>query len=162
MTARRSLRAGILAKVAAHAGIAVGTGLISIVVGRVLGPTGAGAYAVAVTYLAALVVISRSASSPASRTSSARAAGRPRRAFAATQVLALGVGVIGAARRVRRLRARSRTRSRGVNETNMLIALVALPFALTWMLGCAVPLALDRYEAHACADRRPGPAAASR
>ena len=31
----------------------------------------------------------------------------------------------------------------------MLITLAALPFALAWMLGTAVPLALDRYEVHA-------------
>jgi O-antigen/teichoic acid export membrane protein len=148
VTARRSLRSGILAKLAAHAGIAVGTGLISIVVGRVLGPTGAGAYAVAVTYLAALIVVASLGFESGIAYFVGQSKWAPRSAFAASQALALLLGVLGAALAFGVYELAPEAFS-GVDETNMLITLAALPFALMWMLGCAVPLALDRYEAHA-------------
>jgi O-antigen/teichoic acid export membrane protein len=148
VTARRSLRSGILAKLAAHAGIAVGTGLISIVVGRVLGPTGAGAYAVAVTYLAALIVVASLGFESGIAYFVGQAKWAPRGAFVASQVLALLFGILGAAAAFGVYELAPDAFS-GVNETDMLITLAALPFALMWMLSCAVPLALDRYEAHA-------------
>jgi O-antigen/teichoic acid export membrane protein len=148
VTARRSLRSGILAKVAAHAGIAVGTGLISIVVGRALGPSVAGAYAVAVTYLAALIVIASLGFESGIAFLVSRLRWAPRRAFAASQVLAVGLGIpfAAAAYGVYWLFGGAFA---GVDDTLMLVTLAALPFALSWMVGCAVPLALDRYEAHA-------------
>ena len=72
----------------------------------------------------------------------------PRRAFAATQGIALSAGTPRRRARVRLLRVVPGVFS-GLGRTDMLITLAALPFALGWMLGMAVPLALDRYEAHA-------------
>ena len=148
VTARRSLRAGILAKVAAHAGIAVGTGLISIAVGRILGPTVAGAYAVAVTYLAALVIIGSLGFESGVTYLVSQGRWAPRRAFAAAQGISLTTGLVCAALAYAFYELAPSAFS-GVDRTDMLITVAALPFALAWMLGTAVPLALDRYEVHA-------------
>lgn len=148
MTARRSLRSGIIAKVAAHAGIAVGTGLISIVVGRILGPTVSGAYAVAATYLAALIAIASLGFEAGIAYLVSQLRWAPRPAFAASQALAFGLGTAFALAAYG-LYALFPGAFAGLDPALMLITLAALPFALAWMLACAVPLALDRYEAHA-------------
>jgi O-antigen/teichoic acid export membrane protein len=72
----------------------------------------------------------------------------PRQAFAATQLISLTAGIAGAALAYLVYELVPGAFS-GLDRTDMLITVAALPFALAWMLGCAVPLALDRYEAHA-------------
>jgi O-antigen/teichoic acid export membrane protein len=145
---RRSLRSGIIAKVAAHAGIAVGTGLISIAVGRILGPTVSGSYAVAATYLAALIAVASLGFETGIAYLVSQLRWAPRPAFAASQALAFGLGTLFAVLAYG-VYALFPGAFAGLDDTLMLITLASLPFALAWMLACAVPLALDRYEAHA-------------
>jgi O-antigen/teichoic acid export membrane protein len=72
----------------------------------------------------------------------------PRRAFLESQAIALGLGALGVAVGYGIFRLAPGAFS-GVDSELMLLTLAGLPFALMWLLAAPVPLALDRYEAHA-------------
>lgn len=120
----------------------------TIVVARLLGPSGSGAYAIAQTLIIMLTVATTLgvehgiAYYVSSGRWSARSAHRD------AQLVALVCGIAGAGLGLlARLAAPSAFNGLSLGTT--LVAAVALPFSLSWFYGSYVALAIDAYEAYA-------------
>jgi O-antigen/teichoic acid export membrane protein len=130
---------------ASRTAVAVTGAVATIVVARLLGPSGAGAYAVAQTLIILLTVGTTLGVEHgiAYYVSSGRWSARG--AFLESQVLALVSGVAGAAIGIL-ARALVPGAFHGLSPGVTLVAVAALPFALSWFYGSYVALATDHYE----------------
>ena len=119
----------------------------TIIVARLLGPAGAGAYAIAQTLIALLTVATTLGVEHGIvyYVSSGRWAAAA--AFRSAQRVALLSGLAGAAAGIlARMIVPSAFRSLSVPDT--IVAAAALPFALSWLYVSYTALAVDRYEAY--------------
>ena len=128
-----------------RAAVAATGAVTTIVVARLLGPSGAGAFAVAQTLIILLTVATTLGMEHgiAYYVSSGRWSARS--AFRESQRVALVVGVFGAACGVL-ARAIVPQAFHGLSPAITAVAAVALPFALSWFYASYVALAIDHYE----------------
>lgn len=141
----RPLTGGAVMSGISRTSVAITGAATTILVARLLGPSGAGAYAVALTLILLLNVIATLGIEHgiAYYVSSGRwEAGS---AFRDSQRLALVCGVLGAGLG---LLARIAVPAvfHGLSPAVTLVAALALPFLLSWFYGSYVALAIDRYE----------------
>lgn len=127
--------------------VAVAGAAMTIAAAHLLGPSGFGAFAVAVTTLAVLTVFTTMGIEHGIvyYVSSGRWA--PDSAFRSSQWLALVVGAIGAGVAVL-ARALFPHAFHGLSIATVAMVAVALPFALSWFYGSYVALATGNYEAY--------------
>src|SRR5918995_380099 len=145
--APRPLTGGAGMGAASRATVAVTGAATTILVARLLGDTGSGNFAVALTVLFVLTVVTTLGveHGVAYYVSSGR--WRAGAAFATTQRVALAVGTLGATVGIlARLAIPSAFGDLTVAETAVTAAV--LPFSLAWFYGTYVALADDHYEAY--------------
>ena len=130
---------------ASRISVAVTGAAATIVVARLLGPSGAGAFAIAQTLIILLTVLTTLGVEHgiAYYVSSGRWSARS--AYLESQVLALASGVAGACIGLV-ARALVPGAFRGLSPGVTLVAVASLPFALSWFYGSYVALATDHYE----------------
>ena len=122
-----------------------------MVVARLLGPAGTGAYGVVLAMLAVMTVVSGLGVGTGAvyrvsgrRWSAAHAARQ-------VQVAALALGLVGVALGLTVATIARGSAFQGVDFGTLAIGLAALPFALSWAFGSSVSIAQDRYEQAALA-----------
>jgi O-antigen/teichoic acid export membrane protein len=144
----RPLTGGAVRSAIAQAAVAVAGALTTLIVARLLGPSGAGAYAIALSLLLGLMALGTAGLETG--TSYMVSAGRwsPQAAFRQTQLVALGLGLAaaGAGLGVRYL---APSAFEGVSVELIVVTAAALPFVLSWLYASYLALALDRYETYA-------------
>jgi O-antigen/teichoic acid export membrane protein len=143
---RRPLTGGAVMGTASRLVVAVAGSAMTILVARLLGPEGAGNFAIALTVIFVLTVLTTLGveHGVAYYVSSGRWGAA--HAFATTQRVALGIGSLGAVLGVAgRLVVPSAFGDLTVAQTALVAG--ALPFALAWFYGSYVALAGDHYEA---------------
>jgi O-antigen/teichoic acid export membrane protein len=130
--------------------VAVTGAIATVVVARMLGPSGAGGYAVAQSLIALLAVATTLGVEHgiAYYVSSGRWAARSARR--AAQRVALVSGVVGAGLGVL-ARLIVPSAFGGLSVATTAVAAAALPFVLSWFYFTYIALAIDRYEAYALA-----------
>ena len=141
----RSLAPGAALAAGGQVAATATAALATVIVARLLGPEGMGAYAIAVGFLLFLTTFGTLGleSGIAYRVSSGVWA--PRRAWAETQVAALLLGLLGAATGIGAAFLVP-SAFRGVSLSLVVVLAFALPFVLSWVYATAVALASDRYE----------------
>jgi len=144
----RPLTGGAVMSAASRIAVAVTGAATTIVIARLLGPAGSGAYAVAQTLIIMLTVVTTLgvehgiAYYVSSGRWSARAANRD------SQLVALACGAAGVCVGLL-VRIAVPSAFNGLSLGATLVAAVALPFSLSWFYGSYVALAIDNYEAYA-------------
>jgi O-antigen/teichoic acid export membrane protein len=119
---------------------------VSVIAARVLGPAGTGELALAVAVFGLLSTIGTLGIDVGVIWEVTRGFWPPTRAFASVQRVAAGVGIGVAALAASLYAATSGLWLAGAPTLSMIPVFVALPFALSWMLGSSVALGADRYE----------------
>jgi O-antigen/teichoic acid export membrane protein len=143
--APRPLTGGAVRSAAAQVVVAVTGALTTLVVARILGPTGAGSYAVALSLVLGLTAFGTlGLDSGISYFVSSRA-WAPRDAFVRTQLTALVLGVLTALIGLG-LRLTLESAFRGLDVALVVVVVAGMPFALSWFYGSFLALAMDRYE----------------
>jgi O-antigen/teichoic acid export membrane protein len=144
----RHLAAGASINVAAQVATIAAAGVTSVAVARLLGPTGTGTLALAVT----LVAVSTTVFSLGLRSGViyrvSRGAWAPRAAVRAAAASALVLGAIGAILGLGFYALTSGTVLHGLSPTMAIVTFASLPFALVWLFIAAVALAVERYEVY--------------
>jgi O-antigen/teichoic acid export membrane protein len=144
----RHLAAGASINVAAQVATIAAAGITSVAVARLLGPTGTGTLALAVT----LVAVSTTVFSLGLRSGViyrvSRGAWAPRAAVRAAAAGALVLGAIGTILGLGFYALTSGSVLHGLSPTMAIVTFASLPFALVWLFIAAVALAVDRYEAY--------------
>ncbi len=130
----------------------------TIFVARLLGPAGAGGYAVAQTLIALLTVATTLGVEHGIAYYVSAGRWDPRSAHRAAQWVALGSGVAGAGLGLL-ARLALPAAFDGLSWATTAVACAALPFALSWFYATYVALAQDRYEAYALPPALQGAAA---
>ncbi len=130
---------------ASRAGVAVAGAATTILIARLLGPAGAGAFAIAQTLLLVLMVAMTLGVEHGIVYYVSSGRWRARLAFRDSQRLALLSGVAGAGAGLL-ARALVPRAFHGLSPAVTLVAVAALPFALSWFYASYVALATDRYE----------------
>jgi O-antigen/teichoic acid export membrane protein len=145
--APRPLTGGAVMGAAGRASIAVTGAATTILVARLLGADGAGAFAIALTIVYVLVVLCTLGVEHG--IAYHVSAGRWKRAdaFRTSQIVALAVGVLGALAAVA-ARLAVPSAFGGLTVLECALAAAALPFALAWFYASFVALADDRYEGY--------------
>jgi O-antigen/teichoic acid export membrane protein len=125
---------------------ALAGGLTAVVVARLLGPAGTGAYGVVLAIFAVTTVVSGLGVGTGAvyRVSSRRWS--EANAIRQVQMAALALGLVGAGLGLVVARLARGSAFQGVDLGTVAIGLAALPFALSWSFGSSVSIALDRYE----------------
>lgn len=142
----RPLRSGAVLMSAAQVVTAVTGFLTSIVVARILGPHGVGAYTVALSLLLILGMVASLGLENGIAWSVAAGRWAPRAAFRQTQVLAALLGVAGMGVAVA-AGALAPSAFGGLSVGLVAVAAGGLPFLLSWQYARWLAVALDRYEA---------------
>lgn len=119
----------------------------TILVARLLGPGGAGGFAVSLTIVYVLTVLTTLGVEHGIVYEISGRRWPARAAFATSQQMAVLMGVLGAATGVA-VRVALPSAFGGLSITETAIAASALPFSLSWFYGSFVALADDRYEAY--------------
>lgn len=129
--------------------VVAGTGaLTTILVARLLGPDGAGGYALAQTLILLLILLTTLGVEHGMTYYVSNGRWGPLSAYRSAQLVALAAGVVGLALGVgARLAVPAAFGELSVADTA--VAAFALPFALSWFYFSYVALAIDRYEAYA-------------
>lgn len=143
---RRPVGVGASVVSISYASSAIAGGLTTLVVARLLGPTGAGAYSVVLATLAGLTIL---AALGLDTSALYHVGGRTWGAADALRQLQIAALVFGlAALGIGAALAGSLRDSafRGVGPSTLILGLAALPFALSWSYGSAVALAREKYE----------------
>ena len=122
--------------------------LTTLAVAAILGPGGAGEYAVALALYLAVFTISTAGLQTGIAYAVSSGRWSPRSAFRQTQTAALVFGVSGAALGWLATELLPGV-FRGVSSDALLLTLAAVPPALSWTFASAVALADDRYEIYA-------------
>ncbi len=135
---------------ASRAGVALAGSLATVAVARILGPAGSGGYAIAISIIAMLIVLSTLGIEHgiAYYVSSRRWAARE--AFRAGQRVALGSGLLWAAVGLG-VRLLYPAAFDGLSVSMTVVVVLALPFALSWSYASFVALATDHFESYAMA-----------
>jgi antigen flippase len=120
--------------------------VISVVLARLLGPSGLGDYNLLLSLVVVLLAVGTLGLDFGLSYAVARNEWSPKQALAQSQFagLCLGLCALGVGS-VTYLATRNTVFS-GIDETEVLLALACLPFALTTQLAGALALAVDRYE----------------
>jgi O-antigen/teichoic acid export membrane protein len=147
-SAPRPITGGAVMSAAARTTAAVAGALTAVLVARILGPAGAGGFAIALTLLALLTSLTTVGVEHgiAYYVSSGRWAARD--ALAACLRVALVSGT-GAARGGIAARLLFPSAFGGLSVGSTVVVVAAMPFVLWWFYGTYVALAIDRYEAFA-------------
>src|SRR3954470_6200133 len=116
-------------------------GVLGVVVARILGPVDMGAYTLAGTTLFVLVTLT-TLGVQAGTTYFAAGRGWPaEEAFPQLQLSSLGIGLLGAVAGLAVVLLTRNSLFRDIEVTDLLPALIALPFALSWTFTGALALA---------------------
>jgi O-antigen/teichoic acid export membrane protein len=143
----RPLTGGAVMAAASRVTVAVTGAGATILIARVLGPDGSGAYYVAQSLILLLTVAVSVGIEHGIAYYVSSGAWAPRPAYSLALKMALAVGVLGAALGLgARLIFPSAFASLTVAETAAVVA--SLPFALTWFYVSFIGLATDHYEAY--------------
>ncbi len=143
----RRLRAGAVLNAGGQAIAALAGALTTVAVARLLGPEGAGAFAIAITLLALLTTVGAAGLDAGVTYMVGSGRWNPWRAFVRAQGAAMVLGLTGVALGMAgRLLVPSAFA--GLSTSLTLIAIVGLPFALSWLYAASVAVALSRYEAY--------------
>ena len=144
----RHLAAGASINVAAQVATITAAGVTSVAVARLLGPSGTGTLALAVT----LVAVSTTVFSLGLRSGviyrvsrGTWASGDATRAAAGS---ALALGTVGGLVGLGFYALTSGSVLQGLSPTMAIVTFASLPFALAWLFMAAVALALERYEVY--------------
>jgi O-antigen/teichoic acid export membrane protein len=143
----RRLRAGAVLNAGGQAVAAVAGALTTVVVARMLGPDGAGAFAIALTLLALLTTVGAAGLDAGITYLVGSGAWSPWRAFLRAQAAAAVLGLIAAALGVL-ARLLVPEAFEGLDSDVVLIAVAGVPFALSWLYASSVAVAMSRYEAY--------------
>lgn len=139
---------GVLLNAARHVGTGAAVAATTIVVARVLGPTGAGTYAVAQATVAVLTIVATLGIENGVTFRVAAGLWEAGDAFRATLKIGLLAGLIGAAAGLA-ARVLAPSAFAGLSLTLMAVALAAAPFALATIFATSCAVAIDRYETYA-------------
>jgi O-antigen/teichoic acid export membrane protein len=142
----RPVAVGASLQTVARVTAAIAGGLTAVVVARVLGPDGTGAYGVVLATFSLMTVL---ADLGVSTGAAYRISGRAwpaARAVRQVQIGALVLGVAGAGVALVVATVARDSAFKGVGIGTLAIGLAGLPFALSWIFGSFVALAQDRYE----------------
>jgi O-antigen/teichoic acid export membrane protein len=144
----RHLAAGASINVAAQVATIAAAGITSVAVARLLGPSGTGTLALAVT----LVAVSTTLFSLGLRSGVIYRVSRgnwaPRAAARAAVASALVLGTIGGILGLGFYALTSGSVLEGLSPTMAIVTFASLPFALAWLFIASVALAVERYEAY--------------
>ncbi len=143
----RPLRAGAVLNSGGQIVVAASGALSTVAVARLLGPGGAGAYAIALSLLTILTSFGAAGLDAGITYFVGSGRWAPWAAFVRTQAAALGLGLamVGVGL-LARLAAPSAFA--GLDTDLVLIALIGMPFALSWLYSASLAVALSRYEAY--------------
>lgn len=143
----RPLTGGAVMSGVSRVAVAVTGAITTILIARLLGPSGAGAYAVAQTLIIMLTVATTLGVEHgiAYYVSSGRWSAR--HAHRDAQIVALVSGLAGVALGTM-ARVALPSAFHGLSVSTTVVAAVALPFSLSWFYMSYVALAIDRYEAY--------------
>ncbi|HEY8585085.1 MAG TPA: oligosaccharide flippase family protein [Capillimicrobium sp.] len=142
----RSLRSGAVLMGAAQVATALTGFATTIVIARILGPEGVGAYTVALSLLLILGVVFSLGLENGIAWSVASGRWAPRASFAETQVAAAALGALGIGAAVL-LRLLAPDAFGGLSVGLVAVAAAGLPFLVSWQYARWLAVALDRYEA---------------
>jgi O-antigen/teichoic acid export membrane protein len=145
--APRPLTGGAVMGAASRVVVAVTGALLTILIARLLGAEGAGAFAVALTIVNVLVVLTTLGVEHGIAYYVSGGKWAPANAFATSQRLAFAVGVLGAGAAVA-FRLALPDAFGGLSVLECALVAGALPFALAWFYGSFVALADDHYEGY--------------
>ena len=123
----------------------VAGGLTVLVLARILGPEGAGTYAVALSLLLGLLTFGTLSLQTGISYFVGGGEWQPRRALRDTQVLAVVLGVTAVAAGLG-IRSAVPSAFRGLDADLVLLTAAGVPFALSWTFASAVALAVDQYD----------------
>jgi O-antigen/teichoic acid export membrane protein len=144
----RHLAAGASINVAAQVATIAAAGITSVAVARLLGPSGTGTLALAVT----LVAVSTTVFSLGLRSGViyrvSRGTWAPRAAARAAVASALLLGTIGGILGLGFYALTSGSVLEGLSSTMAIVTFASLPFALAWLFIGSVALAVERYETY--------------
>lgn len=143
----RPLTGGAVMGAVSRSTVAVTGACTTILIARLLGAEGSGSFAIALTIVLVLTVLTTLGIEHGIAYYVSGGVWRAGRAFVTSQRMAVGVGVLGAVAGVLvRLAVPSIFGGLSVLETAL--AAGALPFSLAWFYGSYVALADDHYEAY--------------
>lgn len=144
----RPLTGGAVRAASSQLATAVTGALTTLIIARILGPAGAGVYAIALSLLLGLMTVATLGLQTAVSYVVGAGDWPPRRAFLETQAvaLALGTAAIGAGVLLKLVAGPA---LRGLDLTLVLVTVGAVPFALSWMYASSVALAVDHYGLYA-------------
>lgn len=142
------MTAGATMSALSRASVSVTAAAAMIVVAHLLGPAGLGAYAAAQTLIAVLLVVTTVGIEHGIVYYVSSGRWKAVAAFRCSQRLALGSGLAGAVAAIV-LRLTLPGAFHGLSLLVTAVAAMSLPFALSWLYGAYVALAIDRYEAFA-------------
>jgi O-antigen/teichoic acid export membrane protein len=145
--APRPLTGGAVMGAAGRASIAVTGAATTILIARLLGADGTGAFAIALTIVYVLVVLCTLGVEHGIAYHVSAGRWQPADAFRASQRVALGAGVLGALAAIG-ARLVFPSAFGGLTVAECALAAAALPFALAWYYAAFVALASDRYEGY--------------
>ncbi len=145
--APRPLTGGAVMGAASRGIVAVTGALTTIAIARVLGADGAGAFAIALTIVYVLLVLTTLGVEHGIAYYVSSGSWSPAAAFRTSQLVAVGVGLIGAAAGVL-ARLAFPSAFGGLSVGECALAAFSLPFALSWFYGSFVALADDHYEGY--------------
>ena len=147
MEQRRHLAGGAALSVLADIGPLVAAGVLSIVLGRVIGPSGNGEFAVLLT-LASFVVLVFSLGLSTGLTYEVSRGWRARDAFAASYRLAAGLGVLGAAAGFGFYLLTRHSIFDSVELSLAVVTLTTVPAMMAVQFASSILLGRDRYEGY--------------
>ncbi len=143
----RPLTGGAVMGAASRVVVAATGAALTILIARLLGAEGAGAYAIALTMVNVLVVLTTFGVEHGIAYYVSGGRWAPANAFATSLRLALGVGVLAGGAAVL-LRLAVPEVFGGLSVLQCALAAGTLPFALAWFYGSFVALADDHYEGY--------------
>lgn len=146
----RPLTGGAVRSASSQLVTAVSGALTTLVLARILGPAGAGVYAIALSLLLGLMTLSTLGLQTGISYYVAAGTWSPRQAFAETQWAALVFGVVAIGVGLG-LKFVAGPAFRGLDVPLVLLTVSAVPFALSWTYASSVALAIDHYELYAVA-----------
>ena len=144
----RRLAVGTALAVAAQVGPLVAATVLSVVIARLLGPTGTGGFSLVLTTFDVILLVFTFGLSGGITYYVSRRTWTVRSALRETSLAALVAGLGGIAAGVVFYALARDNVLEGVSRFQIGVALAALPFALAWAFAAAIALGRDRYEAY--------------
>src|SRR4051812_42985491 len=143
---RRPLFTGASLSAASQVATAATGAVISVVLARLLGPSGLGDYNLLLSLVVVLLAVGTLGLDFGVSYAVARDEWSARSALAQTQLAGLFLGLLGNAAGAVVYLATRATIFSGIQPMEVVLALACLPFAVTTQLAGALALAIDRYE----------------